>query len=433
MTPPVPNRPVDERPLTVLMVDKFYYVKGGPERYLFELQEMLEAQGHRVVPFAMADEQNRPTPYADCFVDSIDLLPQGFLQKLLRAPRIVARVIYSFHAKRRLERLLARVKPDVAHLHMIDHQISPSILHTLKRHGIPVMQTVHQYKLICPNYRLYIEHKGEICERCLKGHFFHAAVQRCHKHSLGGSLLLSVESTLHRWMKIYDSIKTFHVPSRFMGEKLKQGGIAAGRVHYHFLTLDLASYPYHEGFEPYYLYLGRLSGEKGIKTLIRAVEKLDRTTPCLIVGDGPIRAELEAEVQARGLHQVRFLGYQSGEALKSLIAKAMFVVVPSEWYENSPLVIYEPFALGTPVIGARIGGIPEFITDGETGWLYPSKDVEALTEKMAWMLDNPQAVRDMGQRARRFAEVHFGLEEHAQWLVDLYRNLMEQGGVASEQ
>ncbi len=211
---------------------------------------------------------------------------------------------------------------------------------------------------------------------------------------------------------------------------MNRGGVDPARIVPHFLTLNLDDYPYHEGFDSYYLYFGRLSGEKGVKTLIRAVAQVSRPDiPCLIVGDGPSRPELEAEARALGLKNVRFLGYQSGQALKGIIAKAMFVVVPSEWYENSPLVIYEPFALGTPVVGARIGGIPEFITEGETGWLFPSKNVEALADRIGWMLSHPQDVMRMGRSARAFAEQEFDPASHAQWLLSLYRQLIGQGGI----
>lgn len=406
------------------MVDKYYYVKGGPERYFFELQKVLEAHGHTVIPFAMADNQNETTEYADCFVNHIDFEYESGLKKLLNMPRIVGRVIYSFHARRQLEKLIARVKPDVAHLHMIDHQISPSILHTLKKHGIPVVQSVHQYKMVCPNYRMYIEHKQEICERCLGGRYHHAVVQRCHKHSLLGSLLISVESTIHRWMRIYDTVAAFHVPSRFIGRKLVQGGADERRIHHQFLTLNIDDYPFHQGFDRYFLYFGRLSGEKGIKTLIQAVEQMDRDIPCLIVGEGPSRSALEAYVKERNLEQIRFLGYQSGKTLKDLIAKAMFVVVPSEWYENSPLVIYEPFCLGTPVIGAEIGGIPEFINEGENGLLFTSGDIDQLREKMQWAVTHPDRLLEMGRQARAFAEAHFKPENHYQWLYSLYQCLL---------
>jgi len=417
--------PVKERPLKILMVDKYYYVKGGPERYFFEVQKVLERHGHTVIPFSMADEKNVSTPFADCFVDHIDFDYKNPMQKLIGAPRAVGRVIYSFHARRQLEKLIARVKPDVAHLHMIDHQISPSILHTLKKHHIPVVQSVHQYKMVCPNYRMYIEHKQEICERCLGGCYHHAVMQRCHKQSLAGSLLVALESTLHRWMKLYDSIAAFHVPSRFIGRKLVEGGTDASRVHHQFLTLNLDEYPYHEGFDAYFLYFGRLSGEKGIKTLIEAVAQMPTHVPCYIVGEGPSRAELEAYAKGRNLDQIRFLGYQSGQALKDLIAKAMFVVVPSEWYENSPLVIYEPFCMGTPVIGAEIGGIPEFIREGENGWLFPSGDRAALTERLEWAVTHPKQLLEMGLNARRFAELNFTPERHYQWLHALYCNLID--------
>ena len=212
--------------LKILMINKYYFIKGGSERCLFDLKALLESKGHEVIPFAMADEQNIESKYNSYFVDSINYDFDSKFAKLLSAPKVFGRMTYSLHAKRKIEALLSREKFDIAHLHMIDHQISPSILHSLKKFNIPVVQTVHQYKAVCPNYRMYIPQKGETCERCLSGNYFNAIKQKCHKESLVASAMIAAEMTIHKWMKFYKNyIDTFIVPSKFMGLKLAQGGI----------------------------------------------------------------------------------------------------------------------------------------------------------------------------------------------------------------
>jgi len=408
------------------MIDKYYFVKGGVERYLFEIKKILESHGHDVIPFSMKNDSNEESPYSEYFVNNIEFNIESRLARLCQSFRIIGRVIYSFHAKRKLKKLIERIQPDIAHLHMIDHQISPSILHVLKRYKIPALQTVHQYKLVCPNARMYIDHKNEICERCLGGRFYHALVQKCHKHSFSASLLVGVECYLHQFLQIYDTIQLYHVPSRFMGSKLEQGGIPAGKIHYQFLTLDMENYGYHKEYLKYIIYYGRLSPEKGVYTLLKAFQKLNTEVELKIIGDGPVRESLESYASQHRKKNITFLGYKGGKELIKLLANSMFVVVPSEWYENSPLTIYEPFSLGKPVIGARIGGIPEFIQDEVNGYLFESGNVDELAVKMETLIKSPNKIEEFGKNARDFAERNFAPEVHYKNLMSLYCTLLKK-------
>jgi len=411
--------------MKILMIDKYYWVKGGVERYMFELKKVFESHGHEIIPFSMKNPENEKSPYSKYFVENIDFIIESRVKKFLQSFRIISRVLYSFQAKKRLELLIKQTRPDIAHLHLIDHQISPSILHVLKKHGIPVMQTVHHYKLVCPNARMYINHKKEICERCLGGKYYHAFFQKCHMHSFAASLLVTIESYLHRLLKIYDIIQIFHVPSRFIGEKLKEGGIPSNKIHYHFLTIDLNEHKYHEKFEKYIVYYGRLALEKGILTLLKAFLELQSDVKLKIIGEGPERSILESYVNQNHIKNVSFLGYKGGKDLINLLANSMFVVVPSEWYENSPLTIYEPFSLGKPVIGAKIGGIPEFILNGENGYLFESGNAEELAAKMEALLKAPDDVAAFGKSARKFALKHFTPEIHYDYMLTLYQTLIK--------
>ena len=169
--------------MKILMIDKYYFIKGGAERCFFELKQLLESRGHKVVPFSMKHPKNFPSKYTPYFVENIDFNPSSFIQKVYTGIQSIERIIYSKQAQDRIRKLIRKTKPDIAHLHMIDHQISPSILSVLKNEGIPVVQTVHTYKPICPNYRLYNERRGEICEKCINGSYYHAILTRCHKNS----------------------------------------------------------------------------------------------------------------------------------------------------------------------------------------------------------------------------------------------------------
>ena len=408
------------------MVNKFYFIKGGSERYLFDLKNLLETRGYEVIPFAMADEQNFKSNYSSYFVDHINYKFQSRIQKFLKAPKAFARMTYSIHARRKLEQLLSRTRIDVAHLHMIDHQISPSILHALRKFNVPVVQTIHQYKLVCPNYRLYIPQKGEICERCLSGNYFNSVIQRCHKESLFASAMVFLETTIHKWMNIYEkNVDYFIVPSGFMGNKLAQGGIPEKKIKsiYHFI--DTKNYPLSWDYENYFVYYGRLSEEKGVFTLLKAMKCLPKAN-LKIIGDGPLKGDLENYARKNQLINVQFLGMKSGEELKPLVSKAMFVVLPSEWYENSPMVIYESFAMGKPVIGSKTGGITELIRDNVDGLLFEMGNVNELRDCIQYLLTHPQKIVEFGRNGRLRAESEFNPEKHLQEILNLYHSLTDK-------
>jgi len=418
--------------MKILMIDKFYFIKGGAETYMFNVSEVLQANGHTVVPFSMKHAANVDTPYARFFVDNIDYDIDSPIGKARVSVKAAGRMLYSLHARRRLEELLDLERPDIAHLHMIDHQLSPSILHSLKKYGIPVIQTVHQYKLVCPNYRLYNPRTETICEKCLSGRFYHPMVERCHKDSAGAGALIALESFLHRKTQIYEKgIDIFHVPSRFMGEKMHQAGVGDGKIRHLFYTIKVDEFE--PQFEPgdYLLYFGRLAREKGIVTLLKAMKNVP-TARLQVAGDGPMRAELEAFIRENDLRNVELLGKKSGAALASLIRNARFVVVPSEWYDNSPLVIYESFAYGKPVIASQMGGMPELVDHEENGLLFEAGNVEELSSHISRLWTDTGTVVKFGKAGRRKAESEFAPQPHYERLVGWYHELLGESAPIQE-
>lgn len=411
-----------ERKLKILMIDKYYFIKGGAERYYFELKKILESHGHQVIPFSMQHPENFTTDYADYFVDHIDFNHASLVKKVSQGLKIAGRIIYFTQAKKRLEALINKVKPDTAHIHMIDHQISPSILHTLKNYGIPVIQTVHQYKYVCPNYRLYNMGTKTICEKCLDGKYFHPIIERCHKNSMAAGLLLSLETYIHNFLNIYENIQIFHVPSTFMKNKLIQGGLEKHKIAKLYYTINIDEYPFSPNYEDYFIYYGRLSEEKGILTLLKAMRGV-KHSKLLIVGDGPQYSELVQYSEANQLGNVCFVGKKEGQELKSIVSKAKFVIVPSEWYDNSPLVIYEAFSLGKPVIGTEIGGIAELVEHQINGLLFEVKDTEGLQAAICRLLAHPEDIRRFGTNARAKAEQEFSAAYHYQEMMLLYDKL----------
>lgn len=410
--------------MKILMIDKFYFIMGGAERYYFELSDILKSHGHQVIPFSMNHPDNFSTPYSKFFVDYINYNRISFSKNPVQGMLAFIRMIFSTQAQKRIQRLIDQEKPDIAHIHMIDHQLSPSILTTLKKNGIPIIQTVHQYKLVCPNYRLYNMRTKKICEKCLKGNYFHPLWERCHKNSFIASVMISFETSIHKLFRLYENnIDLFHVPSNFMGTKLIQAGINKQKIEHLFYTIDMDKFSPHYEFEDYFVYYGRLALEKGIMTLLKAMNGII-SSKLIIVGDGPQKQELEKYTESQNLKNVIFAGLKYGDELKKIISSAKFVVVPSEWYDNSPLVIYESFAMGKPVIGSDIGGIPELIQDKKCGLVFKPGDSGMLAEKINGMLASDKLILNYGKQARRRAEENFSPHIHYQKIINKYKSLL---------
>jgi glycosyltransferase involved in cell wall biosynthesis len=406
----------------VLAANKFYYLRGGAERYFFGLCHILEERGHQIIPFSMLDGRNCPSPYSEFFVSHIEFFePKTLLQKLAAAQR----VLYSSEAKRQIEALLIQTKPRIAHLHNIAHHISPSILHSLKKYGIPVVQTLHDYKLICPTYTLVSA--GRICERCRKYRYYNVVLHRCNRGSLAASLLGCIEMYLHKLWRTYEkNVDLFISPSQFLRRKLVEYGFDEHKIAHLPNFIDADDYPFHYAADSdYFVFVGRLIPIKGVLTLLKAMEEVKHFR-LLVVGEGYLRPELERYAEGEKLG-VEFLGYKSGHELEQIIKGSLFTVVPSEWYENLPYAILEAFAMGKPVVGSDIGGIPELIEHGANGLLFKAGNAQDLASKIHYLLDHRQMIPEMGRRAREKVEKTYNPESHYQRIISIYNSLIQSG------
>jgi glycosyltransferase involved in cell wall biosynthesis len=401
--------------MRLLTVNKYHRVFGGGERYISELTHLLERRGHEVIPFAMADPQNEPSPYAGYFVSPIEFFDKYHQPK----PWAIAeRVIYSQEARSKISQLIEAVKPDLAHIHNIYHYISPSILDALHEHQIPVVMTLHDYKLICPTYSLWT--KGEICERCGGKRFYHCVLQRCNHGSLLASGLNTIEAYIHRAINIYSKVGLFVSPSQFLRQKHIEYGLTPQKIVHIPNFLNISDYTPEFGHKDYVIYAGRLTPFKGVNVLLEAMSKLRPSTPLIIAGDGPIRDDLEEKSQQLRLDNVHFLGHISGTRLRDLIAQAAFAIVPSAWYENCSYAVLEALALGTPVLATDIGGIPELVDDGINGLLVPPNNVDALAEGLRHLLENRNILPKMGENGRKYIEKTHNEETHFAALSHVY-------------
>ena len=401
----------------LLNVNSYHYRRGGSDVVYFEHASMMQSLGFDCGYFSMQHPRNESTPWARHFVDELEFgHAYGVMQKIVMATKVV----YSLEARRKLRALLDGFAADVAHLHCIYHHLSPAILPVLTERGVPVVLTAHDLKIACPAYKML--NSGGLCERCKSGSVLNVVRHRCVRDSLGASAVVAVESGLHRGLQTWQRhLSAVVCPSRFFVQKLAEWGWDTARLVHIPNGVDAAQFvPRHAPGE-YVLYVGRLVPEKGLVTLLRAAAQA--AVPLKLAGSGPFEAALREQAAALQA-PVAFMGHCSGAALHELVRGARCVVLPSEIYENAPMSVLEGMALGKPAIGARIGGIPELIEPGRTGWLFDSGSVDQLAACLAQVQACGAAeLAAMGAEARERVEREFSRERYAQSMLALYDRL----------
>lgn len=402
--------------MKIIFANNYFYLRGGTERNFFEESKLLELHGHKITPFTRHHEKNYNSEYAKYFPTNFEYENVSLFKKFPASFKL----IYSYECRSKFSELLTLFSPDIIHVHNIYGRLTTSVIDEARKREIPVVMTLNDYKLICPSYLMLSN--SEVCEKCKGRKFYYCALKRCHKESFIPSLVYTVESYFNSLFRKYDWVKYFICPSKFLLEKHAEAGISDEKlVHIpHFVNA--------ENFEPdyavgnYVLFVGRLSREKGILTLLKAVKGLD--VPLRIVGEGPMKAEYETYVQENKINDVSFEGYKSGENLRDFYKNAAFIVVSSEWYEVAGKVILEAFACGKPVIAAEIGGIPELVTNHETSLLFKPGEYQELREKIDYLLSNPSIITQMGKNARKKIEEEYNPEIHYQKLMDVYERAL---------
>jgi glycosyltransferase involved in cell wall biosynthesis len=386
----------------ILFVNSFYYRRGGAEVHALDLADELRSRGHEVRFFSMRHPLNLESPDAKYWLPEIDYPALNEKKTPANVWRVLSRAIYSYPARRALAAMLADWRPDVAHLHNIHAQLTPSVIDELKAHGIPVVWTLHDYKLICPAQGF--QSHGEICERCRGKRFWQCTVRSC-KRSRAASVIATLEAEAHRFLHLPDKVDAFIAPSDFLRRKFVEFGWPAAKfIHMaNFANIPLAdSVEMPEGRRV--LFLGRLTRSKGVLTLVEAMRNLPGAR-LDIAGEGSIRAEIVATVAADGWSgaEVHADGWAGPEQLADLVTRAKVIVTPSEWYENSPYSVIEAFAHARPVIATRIGGLPELVVDGETGLVVEPRSPDEIAAAVTRILDDPDLWDHMARGALRAA------------------------------
>lgn len=381
--------------MRILLSNKFYYRRGGDCIYMLNLEQLLKAHGHEVAVFAMDYPDNEETPWKKYFPSN--------MSKLMAFTRPFG----SREVKNKFGKLLDDFKPDVVHLNNIHTQLSPVIAELAHRRGIRTVWTLHDYKLLCPRYDC-LRNGKEICELCFNGDKSQCKTYRCMKGSRLASEIGYREAMTWNRKRLEECTDLFVCPSRFMAEKMAQGGFRKDKLKVlcNFIDIEKCRKDNYAKND-YYCYVGRLSHEKGVGTLVEAAARLPYKLK--IIGGGPLLEQFKIKNEVlKG--NVEFLGFRQWDDIKDIVGKARFTVIPSEWYENNPLSVIEAECLGTPVLGARIGGIPELIDEDVNGMTFESGNADDLAKKIKAMYNadfDYKAIADAAMK-RYNAESYYG-------------------------
>ncbi|MCX6779060.1 MAG: glycosyltransferase family 4 protein [Candidatus Magasanikbacteria bacterium] len=398
--------------MKILQINKFLYPRGGAETHLFDLAELLKSHGQDVGVFSTQSEKNITTPFNRYFIPYTEMHNQ---KNWLSKAKTFFNLLYSRTAAKKMEELLKDFHPDVAHLHNIYHHISPSILPVLKKHHIPVIMTLHDYKLISPNYRLF--DRGQICECVKGGKFYNCIKHKCVFNEFIPSLGATIEMYVHHWLKIYENnVNLYIAPSQFLKDKMVEFGQDPKKIIVLPNFINLPSSPTPPPLGNYLLYTGRLVEEKGLITLLNAAKLMPEVE----------HNALFNKITLEQINNVKLLGYKTGDGWQRELDNARAYVLPSIWYENYPISLLEASVRGKITFASRVGGLPEMIKDGTDGVLFEMSNAEELANKVKSLWNDETKLKQMGEMAKKRVQEQNNPEKYYQKIMEIYNKVIKK-------
>jgi glycosyltransferase involved in cell wall biosynthesis len=393
--------------MKIVLVHNFYREAGGEDAVVEQERRLLERAGHRVIVYLRSNHE----------IEGLSILGQVSLVK---------RCIWAADTRREFARLLARENPDLVHVHNTLVMISPSVYGACRDRGIPVVQTLHNFRLMCPAATFYRD--GKVCEDCVEHTLWRGVYHGCYRDSRPATAAVALMLACHRRLGTWNELVDCYIAlTEFSRNKFIAAGLPADKivVKPNFLDPDPGEREQHGN---YALFVGRLSPEKGVSTLLQAWEQFPEHCALHIVGDGPEREGLEAQARQHHLAAITFRGHLSHGETIAEVKGAQFLIMPSVWYEGFPVSVAESFACGTPVICSRLGGMEEIVTDGRTGLHFTPGDSEDLAAKVEWAWTHPREIEEMGREARAEYKAKYIGERNYEMLMEIYTKAIAARG-----
>jgi len=404
--------------MKILHINKFFHFTGGGDKYFFDQANIMKQRGHENIFFSTLD-------LANCKISDEKYFVKGFSEASFSdlhftdKMRIFFNGIYSFEAKRKIRFLLRETKPDIAHVYNIFYQLSPSIFHSLKAEGVPIIMSLLDPQIICASASLYV--KGHDCQRCKESHI-NIIKNRCFKNSLPASLMGFFAKKVHNFLKIWENVDLFITASKNFKDILVDWGFNENKILVNPYFAEVNAFTPHYDFQDYCLFVGRLTFEKGVDVLLKAIKNVN--VKLVIIGDGSARKWMENYVKTENMKNVEFLGtIENKEKLYNYIKNSMFTIIPSNWFELFPLIALNSFCLGKPVIGSDSGGIPEIVEHRKNGLIFHRRDSNGLKNAIEYLLNNKDIIIEYGKNARKKAEENYTEEKHYSKIIDAYNSV----------
>jgi glycosyltransferase involved in cell wall biosynthesis len=408
--------------MEILISNYRYFVSGGPERYLFNIKKQFEENGHNVYPFSIRSQRNVESEYESYFMSPIGsdkaVYFDEYKKNLKTIFQILSRQFYSPEGYFKAKEIAKMIQPDIIYILHFLNKMSPSILDGFKSTKAPLILRVSDFGLICPQAHLFS--KGEICESCIGGNYFNAVKKKCIKNSIMGSLIKALALSFHKARALESKVDAFVFPSRFTMRKFIEAGLPEEKMNYIPTFIDLVDkQPDYIG-KDYILYFGRVTEEKGVDILLEAYNSIKTEKPRLIIIGGAQHDNYVKQLKEKCSSDVHFLDFMPSEQLKKYIQEALFVVIPSECYDNLPNVLLESFAYGKTVCVPRHGCFSDIVDEGVTGLFYQPGDSNDFAEKLTWAFLHPTQITEMGKHARAYVEKYHSPEKHYTELIALF-------------
>lgn len=414
--------------MKIALVHYRFFQGDGPERYFFNIKDILEQNGHSVAPFSIHNSRNEPSPYSRFFLSDVDdevhYGDGGHRMSPTKVVKSFSRMYYSPEARHKFGQFLDEVKPDLVYILQYHNKISPSILFQARRRGIPIVHRISDFQYMCPNALFFTD--GHICEDCLNGHSWSCVRHRCvHGSRIMSALKLGAKK-LHDAMGVKKMIDAFVVPSSFTLGKLAQWGIEPQRLHH------IPTFYNPKGnragaidYKPYFVYMGRIAEQKGVRTLIKAFAGSGMSLKIIGTSADGLIDELKASLNGVR-HDIEFLGYLPFEQIVPYLENCTATIVPSEWYDNFPNVILESFGYSKPVIASALGSLLETVGRNEAGLTFPAGNPDALRAAARQLIENPDLARRLGQAGKHLVETEYSPQTHYRRLIDLFTSLINR-------
>jgi glycosyltransferase involved in cell wall biosynthesis len=391
--------------MKILLVHNFYQQPGGEDVVFEQERRLLERAGHTVIAYCRSNQE-----------------VEGYRGS--RRLQLALRVVWAEDTRKDFVRLLRQEKPELVHVHNTFVMVSPSIFSACRDAGVPVVQTLHNYRLYCPAATFFRD--GHLCEECVEHGLWRGVAHGCYRDSRGATAVVAMMLAVHHQRQTWNrDVNCYIALTEFARAKFLECGLPAEKlfVKPNFVHPDPGPRPSGEG--EYALFAGRLSPEKRVSTMLAAWKHLrELNIPLVIIGGGPQLGQLEKEAVLQGLTGVSFRGQLSRDQTLGIMRKARFLVFPSEWYENFPVTIAESFACGVPVICSRMGAMQQIVDDGRTGLHFTTGDAVDLSEKVEWAWNHSEDMAIMGNEARHEYETKYTAAKNYPILMEIYQRAM---------